>query len=224
MLRVLGIETSSERGSVALVEGDAVVASAHHQEPSQHAERLLPLLEQVLARAGWDKRSLSRVAVGVGPGSFTGLRIGIAIAHGLALGLGIEAVGVGSLRAIAAAHPASDGRLRAVVRDARREELFVAVYDRAGGELLAPTVWPRSGVEGALSAWAGARPLVVLGESLEGLDCVTTEAFGAPDATQVALLGRALDPALHPPTPVYARGPGADPQNLPPSPLLLSRV
>jgi len=227
MQRVLGIETSSERGSVALVErrpdGLAVVAHAHHLHPNEHAERCLPLVAELLASSGWDKRSLDRIAVGVGPGSFTGIRIGIALAHGLGLGLGLATVGVGSLCAIADAHGPDDRRVRVVVRDARREEFFVAAYDAAGQELLAPVVWPRAGLVAAISEWAADRSFVVLGETIDGLECAATSAGGAPDAVQIALRGADLDPELHPPHPVYARGPGADPQNLRPSPLLLPR-
>jgi len=222
-LRTLGLETSSERGSVALVEDGVLVAHAYHQELSRHAERMLSLLGEALASAGWDKQSIDRLAVGVGPGAFTGIRIGIAQAHGLALGLGVPTVGVGSLRAIAAAHPKGDARLRLVVRDARRDEVFVGAYDVEGYEHLAATVWPRAGLATALSEWAGGEPFVVLGEAVEGLDSFIDEAGGAPDATQVALLGARFDPPLHPPHPVYARGPGADPQNLVPSPLRLPR-
>jgi len=222
-MRVLGIETSSERGSVALATGGVVVASAHHDQPNRHAELLLSLIARVLADADWDKRSLDRVAVGVGPGAFTGIRIGIALAHGLGLGLGIEAVGVGSLSAIAAAHPKDDPRLRLVVRDARRAECFVGAYDVLGHELSAPAPWPRSGLAAALQSWAAGRAFVVLGEVVTGLDCAVDRCGGAPDAGSVALVGELLDPSAHPPLPVYARGPGADPQNLAPSPLLLPR-
>lgn len=224
MPRTLGIETSSERGSLALVQDGVIVARVHHDAPNEHAERSLSLLAQLLANAGWDKRQLERVAVGVGPGAFTGIRIGIALAHGLALGLGIPTVGVGSLRAIAAAHAKSDARLRLIVRDARREEFFVAAYDGADQEVLAPTVWPRQDLALRLTDWLAGRTAVVLGERVSGFDFEPTHAGGAPDAGEVALLGEALQPALHPPHPNYARGPGADPQNLLPSPLLLPRV
>ena len=89
--RVLGIETSSRRGTVALVEDGQVVASLGHDVPNGHAERMLGLVDQALAEAGWAKASLDRIAVGVGPGSFTGIRVGIALAQGLALGLDYQA-------------------------------------------------------------------------------------------------------------------------------------
>lgn len=222
-MRVLGLETSSERGSVALVEHGVVVAKAHHSEPNRHAELMLSLVARVLAEASWDKQSLERIAVGVGPGAFTGIRIGIALTHGLGLGLGIPTLGVGSLRAIALAHPREDQRLRLVVRDARRNEVFVAAYDAQGAELCAPAPWPREGLARSLERWAAGRPVVVLGEVVPGFAGVLDDSGGAPDAASVALFAEHLDPRDHPPHPVYARGPGADPQNLAPSPLLLPR-
>ncbi|HEY4103147.1 MAG TPA: hypothetical protein VGM44_04620, partial [Polyangiaceae bacterium] len=66
-MRSLGLETSTRRGSVALLENDAVVVSLEHEEPNAHAERLLPLVERALAEAGWPKSSLDRLGVGVGP-------------------------------------------------------------------------------------------------------------------------------------------------------------
>src|SRR5688572_6886733 len=111
-VRVLAIETSGPRGSVALLEDERLIIELEHDQPNAHAERILPLVERALASAGFDRTSLDRLAVGVGPGSFTGLRVGIALAEGLALGLGIPIVGVPSLRAMAAAAPAADGRIR----------------------------------------------------------------------------------------------------------------
>lgn len=224
MARVLGLETSSERGSLALVEAGAVVLRVHHDAPNEHAERTLGLLGGLLAEAGWDKRSLERVAVGVGPGAFTGIRIGIALAQGLALGLGIGVVGVGSLAAIAAAHARADGRVRVVVRDARRDEVFVAAYEPGHTELLAPAVWPRVELAARLADWAMGRAVVTVGERVPGFEHAELPHGGAPDAAEIALLGEVLESAQHPPVPNYVRGPGADPQHLRASPLLLPRV
>lgn len=133
-MRVLGIETSSARGSVALVEGSISVCALEHERENAHAESILPLVERALALAGWNRRQLDRVAVGAGPGSFTGLRVGIAIAQGLAEGLGIPLVGVPSLRAIALAVPSEPSGCRCVLVDARRNEFFAAAYDPDGRE------------------------------------------------------------------------------------------
>ena len=75
-MRILGIESSSRRGSIALLEGERVVASVEHEQPNSHAERLLPLLEQLLSEAGWPKSSLDRLGVGSGQGLSPGFALG----------------------------------------------------------------------------------------------------------------------------------------------------
>jgi tRNA threonylcarbamoyladenosine biosynthesis protein TsaB len=133
-VRVLGIETSSARGSVALVEGSDTVCALEHERANAHGESILPLVERALALAGWNRRQLDRIAVGSGPGSFTGLRVGIAIAQGLSEGLEVPLVGIPSLRAMALAVPTGLYGCRCVLVDARRGELFAAAYDPDGRE------------------------------------------------------------------------------------------
>src|SRR5690606_33648731 len=87
-LRVLGIETSGLSGSVALAEGGKIVAHRVHSGENQHAEKIFGLIEEALEEAGWERASLGRVAVSRGPGAFTALRIGMAVADGLSLGFG----------------------------------------------------------------------------------------------------------------------------------------
>jgi tRNA threonylcarbamoyladenosine biosynthesis protein TsaB len=149
---VLGFDTSTSATAVALrladrraIEArDDPLAGAH----PGHATRLLEMAEELLAGAGVAWRELDRIAVGLGPGTFTGLRVGIATARGLAQSLAVELVGVSSLRALArealaedgagaqalAAH-ASAGAVLSVI-DARRGEAFAAAY--ASGEAGAP--------------------------------------------------------------------------------------
>lgn len=222
-MRVLAIETSSLRGSVALVQGDRIVASAHHEEPNRHGERLLPLIDELLAQSGWGRSSIERLGVGIGPGSFTGLRVGIALAAGVALGLGVPLVGVGSLRAVAAGHSASDPRLRVVVRDARRNEHFVAVYDADGAEVQAPEAIPQALTTERIRDLVNMRPFVVLGLPLPDLPCASSELTEHPDARAVGRLAQQLAPDEHPPQPHYVRGPNAIRPQLPPSPLLSAR-
>lgn len=223
-MRVLGIETSGLRGSVALLDGERVVAVAHHEEPNRHGERLLPLLDELLVRCGWARSSIERIGVGVGPGSFTGLRVGIALAAGVSLGLGVPLVGVGSLRALAAGHPKADPRLRVVVRDARRNEHFLAAYDASGTELVAPQAVPQALTGERVRALAGGSPFVLLGTKLPDLPYEADELTLDPDARAVARLAATLDPASHPALPHYVRGPNAIRPNLPPSPLALPRT
>jgi tRNA threonylcarbamoyladenosine biosynthesis protein TsaB len=139
-VRILGIETSCGRGSVALLEDERTIAVATHERENAHGESIQPLIEEVLAQVGWNPTTLDRIAVGTGPGSFTGLRVGIALAQGIAEGLERPLVGVGSLLAMALAAPVDSSRLRCPVLDARRGETFFAVYTPAGIELLGPRV------------------------------------------------------------------------------------
>ncbi|MEO1077246.1 MAG: tRNA (adenosine(37)-N6)-threonylcarbamoyltransferase complex dimerization subunit type 1 TsaB, partial [Bacteroidota bacterium] len=97
----LGIETATDVCSVALLEDDAVLAEASLRLPRQHAARLMPLVRDVLAHTGRATTDLDLVSVSEGPGSYTGLRIGVSTAKGLCLATGAALVGVGSLDALA---------------------------------------------------------------------------------------------------------------------------
>jgi tRNA threonylcarbamoyladenosine biosynthesis protein TsaB len=219
-VRVIGIETSTLRGSVALAESDGPVAAASHEQPNAHAEAILPLLERVLAEAGWPKSSIDRIAVGVGPGSFTGLRVGIALAQGIALGLGRPIVGVGSLCAMARAVPASVAGHRVALLDARRGEVFAAAYAEDGAELAAAAALPR---ETALAKLARrvAGPRVLVGRvarELAGAESpFASEPTDLPHATWTALIGAELVPGAAA-EPLYIRDAGATRPSLPPSP------
>lgn len=219
-MRILGIESSSRRGSVALLEGERLVASIEHEQPNSHAERLLPLLEQLLAEAGWPKSSLDRLGVGVGPGSFTGLRAGIALAEGLSVGLDRPLWGVGSLRAMARGALAQHAGPCCALLDARRSELFAAVYDQELRELCAPCALP---VEDLPNFLAISGVVTVVGEVAGSLAHGRTLALGPtlelPHARWVGALTFELDEASCPPEPQYVRGIGATLPTLPRSPL-----
>jgi tRNA threonylcarbamoyladenosine biosynthesis protein TsaB len=141
-VRILAIETSSPRGSIALMEAATAVCELEHERANAHGESIQPLIEEALASAGWSMSSIDRVAVGTGPGSFTGLRVGIALAQGIAEGLEVPLIGVGSLAAMALAVPAGEIGLRCAVVDARHGELFAGAYDALGREVLAPSLAP----------------------------------------------------------------------------------
>jgi tRNA threonylcarbamoyladenosine biosynthesis protein TsaB len=167
----LAIETSSSRGSVAIARGPQVLVELAHESPSAHAEQLLPLLEQALGRAGVERGHLERVGVGLGPGSFTGLRVGIAFGQGIAAGLSIPLFGVPSLANLALAGRGTtaaergDGaeRLYGGLLDARRGEYFFAAYDLEGREVIpAQTVAQNRACE-RLKELAGDRQLTVAG-------------------------------------------------------------
>jgi tRNA threonylcarbamoyladenosine biosynthesis protein TsaB len=221
-VRCLGIETSSRRGSVALVQvepqGVQVVGVRFHQEANRHGERILPLVDELLREAGWSLTSIDRVGVGVGPGSFTGLRIGVALSQGIGLGLGCPVVGVSSLRAMARAAPPHAGPTAALL-DARRGEYFLAVYDTAGMELHAPHVIPQLGAEQAIVALGGDTVRIVGEPAAEWGHGFSSDASMLPTATATATLAAELDPADAPALPVYVRAADAVKPSLPPSPL-----
>jgi tRNA threonylcarbamoyladenosine biosynthesis protein TsaB len=212
-VRILGIETSTTQASVALLEGGKVVLERSSARPKQSAERLLPLIAELLGEAGWERSSLDRLAVSVGPGSFTGLRVGIACAQGLSLGLGVPLVGVGSLRAMARAVPDDLPGVRCAVLDARRGEVFVAAYATGprAAEVLPPVALPTaSALEGLAVQLQG--PVTWIGSGLALLGTTpacTLPGTLEPSAAAVGLLAEKLDPATNPALPVYIRDAGA---------------
>jgi tRNA threonylcarbamoyladenosine biosynthesis protein TsaB len=148
----LALDTATPATAVALAAPDGRISERREVPASgarpQHAQRLLALAAELLGASGLRWSAIERVAVGVGPGGYTGLRIGIASARGIALAHGASLVGVGTLRALAEPHR---GRSVAAVLDARRGELFVAVY-RDGVELLGPRVCRPAELAGLLAA------------------------------------------------------------------------
>ena len=137
-MNLLAIETSTESCSVALVHGDTVVARSE-LAPRRHAELVLPMADALLAEAGLGRHALDAIAVGRGPGAFTGVRLGISLAQGMALALDVPVVTVSSLAALALEAPddGGDAAILAVI-DARMGELYAACYRHDGrGSLVA---------------------------------------------------------------------------------------
>ncbi|PIB25659.1 tRNA N6-adenosine(37)-N6-threonylcarbamoyltransferase complex dimerization subunit TsaB [Amylibacter kogurei] len=127
---VLAFDTSAAHCAVALVLGDRVLADVAEPMTKGQAERLFPLIEQVLADAGYSYDDLDAVGVGVGPGNFTGVRISVSAARGLALARGIPAIGVSRLHAMA--HGATG--LTTTVLDARRGRVYMQYFDNGTAE------------------------------------------------------------------------------------------
>ena len=212
-MRVLGIETSTSQTAVALVEQGKLVVGRSLARPKQSAERLLPMIAELLAEAGWQRRDIERIGVSVGPGSFTGLRIGIACAQGLSLGLGVPLVGVTSLRAMARAVPEARAGTRVAVLDARRAEVFIGAYGSGplAHELAPPQALSRNDARRLLEAQL-APPLVWVGSGLSLLDMppsFSSAETNEPSAHAVGQLAEELDPADNPALPVYVRDAGA---------------
>ena len=132
---VLGIEASTEAGGVALIDDGVLVCERHTSSSKTHSERLLKDIDDVLHAAGLEAEALNGVAVGIGPGSFTGLRIALSTAKGLAFGLGIPILGVGDLAALAGNVPFWPGPICPMI-DARRERVYCGFYKNNGDGLI----------------------------------------------------------------------------------------
>jgi tRNA threonylcarbamoyladenosine biosynthesis protein TsaB len=184
-----------------------------------HAEALLPLVERVMAAAGLLAKSLEFIAVTTGPGGFTGIRVGLAAAHGIALAVNARLIGLDSFAAVAAAAaPAGTGRPLLIALDSRRAELYVQLFapDEAG-----PLAPPQAILPASLADYAartvGGRALLLAGDAAEpaaaalaGRMDYSVVADSAPDARGVAAAalrlicaGAPLGPAL----PLYLRAP-----------------
>ena len=223
MVSVLGIDTSAGACSAALWRDGAIVAAERAAMARGHAEALMPMIERVMEGAGY--ADLDAVAVTAGPGAFTGLRIGLATARGIALAAGIPAIGISAFAAIAAAipAPARASRAVAVAIDTKRGDVYLQSFD-AAPKPLGPG---RVAGAGEIAALLPPGPLYVAGDGArlvaaalagEARDIAWAADAAPPDAAAVAALGAAmLDAAgragapLPPPEPIYLRAPEATP-------------
>src|SRR5215469_15762788 len=128
IMNLLAIETSTEACSVALIHGDEVIARSE-VAPRRHAELVLPMADALLAEAGLGRHALDAIAVGRGPGAFTGVRLGVSLAQGMALALDCPVITISSLAALALEAPEDDAAILAVI-DARMGEIYAASYRR----------------------------------------------------------------------------------------------
>ncbi|MBS1182451.1 MAG: tsaB [Proteobacteria bacterium] len=222
----LALDTANDRLAVALAGEGRAVARAEAIARG-HAERLFPLIDEILAAAEAEIEDIRRIAVNVGPGSFTGIRIAVAAARGLGLALGIPVVGIDALHLIAASldEPA-DGPVLAAV-DARRGEVYAALFGPKGDVLEAPfaadaeSVLTRIGDRAAVLAGSGAA-ILAHQAAISGRRVPPVDAMFTTDPLALARLGSLADPATALPRPLYLRAPDAKPQA--PVPGLLART
>jgi tRNA threonylcarbamoyl adenosine modification protein YeaZ len=208
---VLGLDTATPAVSAALHDGQRVVSQACTVDARRHSELLAPMIAKVMADAGASRADLTCIAVGVGPGPYTGLRVGVVTARVLGSVLGLPVHGVCSLDVIAAAVPG--GRDFLVATDARRHEVYWARYDAAGRRVDGPHVGRASTIEEAAE-------LAVAGAGGQ----LYPEAFGEvigpayPDARTLCAIvasrqAGAAQPRIQPPLlaaePLYLRRPDA---------------
>jgi tRNA threonylcarbamoyladenosine biosynthesis protein TsaB len=221
-LPTFALDTSTASPSLALVRDDRPTAELWLAPEPGSGRRVLEAAHGLLVSAGQPVREIDAIVVGVGPGGFTGLRIGIATALGLGQGLGVPVTGASSLEALALgiAEVAPPGAVVAPVLDARRRELFAAAYrsDAAGGlqELLAPSALPPADLARFLAAldeevWLGGEGIDAGGEALESAPMRRLPAGSqAGRVRAAALVRRVAAGAGLPARPVYARLPDAE--------------
>jgi tRNA threonylcarbamoyladenosine biosynthesis protein TsaB len=128
MARILSIETSTSICSVAIHEQGELLALAEIMEPGAHAEKLVSLVDAALKQANLRLVDLAAVAVSQGPGSYTGLRIGVSTAKGIAYALDIPLIGINTLQAMAASQQLAEGEYVVAVLDARRKEVYTQTF------------------------------------------------------------------------------------------------
>ena len=218
-MRILAIDTALGACAACIADGDEADILAHESILMErgHAEALLPLVDRLVAGVEGGFASLDRVAVTVGPGSYTGLRVGIAAARAIGLAARVPVVGVTTLSALLAALIADDSRrLLAAAIDARHGQVYFQAIAPGGQTVVAPVL---IGAHEA-ARLLGSGPTLISGSgapavaaSAVGLDVLVRHAWPAPDIAWVARLGLVADPAQAAPKPLYLRAPDAQPQD-----------
>jgi len=230
-MRILALDTALPAVCACVLESGETEPLAMESLPMErgHAEALLPLIERVMAQVEGGFPSLDRIAVTVGPGSFTGIRVAISAARGFGVALNIPVVGVSTLGAFAAPlvlaprfSQTPGSPLPAIIVsaiDARHGHVYVQACSEGGAMLLAPTVLPLGEVVDrlppgplritgsaasllAIAAWSSHRAAEVEGEII------------APSIVFVARLGMIADPQEAPPRPLYIKAPDVKPPSL----------
>jgi tRNA threonylcarbamoyladenosine biosynthesis protein TsaB len=205
---VLAIDTAGTGCYAALYDSlaDTVLGSAGADIGRGHAERLMEFVDAALDAADIVLQQVDRIAVTIGPGSFTGIRVGVAAARGLSLALGVPAVGVSSLSALAADR--KTGLPLLVAMDAKRDEVYWQSFAVDGAATSPP----------ALATLAEARDIAAGHDGMIAGSAAVLLREGAPQESDgasiatVARLGALLEPKDHLPKPLYLRGPDAKPQ------------
>ena len=212
----LAIDTAANFCSACVWDeaSDHVVAQEERDIGRGHAEQLMQLVETVMRSGGRDYAELGRIAVAVGPGSFTGIRVGVAAARGFGLALGIPVVGVTTLEALAAdAEGLASGPFVVAVRGGRGQ-YFMQEFDASGHALGGPAATDETAVVEAIPAEASmlvgnAAADIAVRLAAEGreMPAVIDRATG-----NIATLARLSARSSHAPVPLYLRGADAKPQ------------
>lgn len=215
---ILALDTALDACAAAILDTVSGKLVAQQSQPMKrgHAEALMPLIARVMKEAGLPFAALDRIAVTTGPGSFTGLRVGLSAARGIALAAGKPVVGLTTLSAYAAPLVSENGEHPVISAiDARHDQVYFQVVSGDGGSLIPPKV---ASIAEALEASRFGAPRLV-GNAAQILaerwpdeaPPVGVDEQPAPDIAWVAWLGAAADPNTAPARPFYLRPPDAKP-------------
>ena len=205
-MRLLALDTCLNACSAVLVEDGAVLAVASEPMSRGHQERLAPMVRDLMAAAGADFAGLDRIAVTPGPGSFTGLRVGLAFAKGLGAALSIPVIGVGTLEALAASVPQASEAIAVVA--GKRGQVFLQTF-RDGLPLTPPA---NVATDDLSTALAGVGPgAALVGPGVETLQALRPGApvHPLPAADPAAIARLAANRTPGPLSPLYLRAPDA---------------
>jgi tRNA threonylcarbamoyladenosine biosynthesis protein TsaB len=221
-MRVLAIDTALDACAAAVLDAERrdLLASETLAMTRGHAEALMPLVARVMDAARLEFSDVDRIAVTVGPGSFTGVRVGIAAARGIALAAGKPAIGLTTLAALTAPHVAGgfSGTVVPVI-DARHGQVYMQVFGPGGRAVMPPRL--ASVREAAAAARSSTGPALITGSAAEAVAAEwpsdepppTVVTTSAPEIVWVARLGAAAQAERALPRPLYLRPPDARPQD-----------
>ncbi len=201
-MRLVAIDTSSQLGTVAAFEGGRLVGERESRVSNAHGESLLGLLEELFAELGWTPKDVARWAVGIGPGSFTGTRVGVATVKGIAFATGAEVVAASAFDILATGVTGPGPRL--VLAEAGKGEVFFRFDDEAPGHATLDVVRERARAAGVRAAvGAPARGLAV-----DGIALFVEPPHDVPRASSLGIFAQTAPPidpdALEP---LYVRPP-----------------
>ena len=223
-MRILAFDTATSACSAALSDDGRLIARRFETMPRGQSEHLVPMILDVMTEAGAEFSDLDLLAVTNGPGAFTGLRIGLAAARGMALAGNLPCLGVTTLDVVAAQVPAEEreDRKLLVVLDSKRADVYAQAFAADLSPLSEPQALLPDGLPGLALGGSGENgAVVVAGDALAlgvkaleeaGVDAVASKASGIPDAATVAALAAERWPGdgeAVPPRPLYLRPPDA---------------
>lgn len=215
-MNILSLDSATEACSAAVLCDGVLVAHRFETMRRGHAETLMLLVQDVMRQAGLTFDKLDLIATTVGPGGFTGLRIGLASARGLALAAGIPIVGVTTLEAVAKANPSTESPLL-IALDSKRSDLYMQLFDANGDPLSEPSAMLPVDIgptlpAGTIAVGGNAAEKVLEAFADRAPPLLRHEGPSLPDAAIVAQIGaerHAQMPSNERPRPLYLRPPDA---------------